>query len=143
MGVSIVLIAIGLLGGAMFAVITASCLRTVRVVRGGAVAQGRVVSRRSYWTPKSGPIAPKHMTDYRIGFTTADGQDIAFEYTRESNWLFTPGPDGTVTVHYDPAAPGQTATADTLRHAGGIVVLMTLLALADCGLVITGVVRLL
>jgi len=83
------------------------------------------------------------MTGYRIGFTTASGQDIAFEYTRESGGLFTPGPDGTVTVHYDPAAPRQTATADTLRHACGIAALMTLLALADCGAVITGVARLL
>ena len=46
-------------------------------------------------------------------------------------------------MHYDPAAPGQTATADTLWHAGGFAVLTILLALAGCGMVITGVVRLL
>jgi len=143
MGVSLVLIVVGLPGGAMFAVAAIWGLRTFRVVLGGAVAQGRVVSRRSYWAPKAGPIAPKRMTGYRIGFTTPGGQDISFEYTRQSGGLFTPGPDGIVTVHYDPAAPGQTATADTLWHAGGFAVLTILLALAGCGMVITGVVRLL
>jgi hypothetical protein len=69
----------------------------------------------------------------RIWFTADDGRVYEFDYDHEAGRRITAA-SGTVAVHYDPADPVKSATADTPNQVfgelvfGGVIVAASMLA---------------
>lgn len=81
-------------------------LPMLRASRSGAVAQGKVLKMKAH---NGGAVGfPSYVREAHIQFTTADGERTTYTQIVETGRECRTGE--TVTVHYSPANPSQSAT---------------------------------
>lgn len=121
----------GSLGGLFVLGFARSIVPTLRAIRRGATAEGKVVASKAE--------RGRYRTVYRpiVRFETPDGQHVEYQ-----DVLAVPGDfrvDNAVTVHYDPRRPKVSATISDADRALATTLMMAGLVVFMVGIFVLGI----